>query len=322
MPSGLWKGLFKFPSARAAAVFILLLVVGAILQPRSVGPSALLSVMPFMAILGVASIGQHIAIQQRGFDLSVAGIMSLSAVLVTALPSDNAGFLSVLGYVLFALMCGVLVGCINGVIVSVLGVSPIVTTIGTNALLLGATLVVSGGSASVSPKILTDFANGKIGGVPNTVFVVVAIAVAATFTMERTTFGRKFIAVGVSPAAARALAIPVKAYRVFTYGAAGLFFAAAGVLLAGFLSTPSVFCGNDYMLSTVAAVVVGGNSLAGGRGSSAATVIGAAFLTYMGQLVVSLGLQSSAQYVIEAVIIIAGAGLPQFSSGLSRGVAG
>ncbi len=316
------RQLLRLHPVRAAIMLLLLLIVGAIAVPHSVGASALLSVMPFWAVLTIASLGQHIVIQQRGFDLSVAGAMSIAAVLVTALPQFGADVPHVLGYVLLALAVGVVFGGINGLIVTLLNVPPLVTTIGVNAVLLGLTLYLSGGSASTAPRILTNFAVGRPIGLPDTILVMIVIAAVAIFIMERTVIGRRFIAVGVSAIAANALAIPTRRYVVATYATAGLFFAAAGVMLAGFLSTPSVFAGNDYMLTTVAAVILGGSPLTGGRGSLLATVIGAAFLTYMGQLVISLGFQTAMQYMIEAVIIIAGIGLPNLVRRQSLGARG
>ena len=139
-----------------------------------------------------------------------------------------------------------------------------------------------------------------------------AIVIAALmFIIGRTTIGRRFIAVGVNPLAAHAVAIPVDLYRIGTYVVAGLCYAGAGVMLAGYLSIPTVFCGSPYLLGTAAAVVVGGNSIGGGvRGSVIATVIGAFFLTYLDQLVLAAGFETSMQDIVEALIVVSGVALP------------
>lgn len=297
--------------AKAVLATVALLVIGAFAAPGSVSASGLLSMLPFMAVLGVASIGQHVVIQQRGLDLSAAGALSFAAVLVTALPARDAGVGETLGCVGLALAMGLGAGLLNGIMVSALRVPALVTTIGVNALLIGATLIVSGGTPSSAPAPLGQFALSRSIGVPNTIWVLIGITAVAAFVIARTGIGRRFIAVSVNPAAAYAIAIPVELYRLVTYMFAGLCYALAGVMLAGYLNVPSLFSGNPYMLATVAAVVVGGNSIAGGgRGSVLATVIGAFFLTYLGQLVLSVGFERSMQDIVQAIIVISGVALP------------
>jgi ribose/xylose/arabinose/galactoside ABC-type transport system permease subunit len=136
------------------------------------------------------------------------------------------------------------------------------------------------------------------------------IAAIAIFVLEKTTVGRRFIATSVNPDAAIAVGIPLDGYRVATYTLAGFCYAAAGVLLAGYVLSPTVFSGLPYLLATVAAVVVGGNPIGGGlRGSVAATIVGALFLTYLGQLVLAVGFETSAQNIVQAIIIIASVGV-------------
>lgn len=306
-------------AGKAAIATAALLAVGMLIAPSALSASAFLSMLPFVAILAVASIGQHLVIQQRGLDISIAGVICFAAVIVTALPRSGAGVLAVTGYVIAALAMGLTSGAVTGVIVTFLRVPPLVTTIGVNAVLLGLTLMVSHSIPSQAPPALAEFALGITLGVPDTVWIAALLAAVAIFVLERTVLGRRFIAVSVSPAAAHAVGIPVEIYRVATYMAAGLCYAAAGVLLAGFLSVPNIFCGNPYILASVAAVVVGGNSVAGGaRGSLLATVIGTFFLTFLSQLVLSAGLERSMQNVVQALIVIGGVALPEIARRLRR----
>ena len=295
---------------KLAIATILLFVVGGILAPTSVHADAFLSMLPFMAILALASIGQHVIIQQRGFDLSVGGAISLAAVIVTVLPSPQASALQTAGCVLLALLIGVASGVVNGVIVALLRVPPLVATIGVNAVLIAFTLVISSGSPHTAPPLLSWLTQGRPLIIPNTALIVLIFAILVGLAMERTSVGRRFVALGVSPRAAAASGVPVNLYRIMTFAFAGFCFAASGVLMAGFLQVPSVMSGDRYMLPTVAAVVVGGSAVLDRRASIAATVIGAVLLTYLGQLVVSLGFQQSMQYVVQALIVIASVWLP------------
>ena len=303
----------KKPLSRLWIVVIstaVLIVAGGVMAPSTVSVSALQLMLPFFAILAVASIGQHLVIQQRGLDLSVAGIMSFSAVIVSALPSTEAGVGATLAFVALALAMGFGVGAANGILVALLRVNSLVTTIGMNSLMLGITMYVTSGFSQQAPAPLNKFGISKFLGVPLTIYVMLVLGAIAIFLLEKTTLGRRFIATSVNPDAAIAVGIPLDGYRVATYALAGFCYAAAGVLLAGFVLSPTVFSGLPYLLATVAAVVVGGNPIGGGvRGSVAATIVGALFLTYLGQLVLAVGFETSAQNIVQAVIIIASVGI-------------
>ncbi|MEX0404316.1 ABC transporter permease [Aquibium sp. LZ166] len=293
-----------------SAATALLIVGGGIAAPSTVSLSALQLMLPFFAILAVASIGQHLVIQQRGLDLSVAGIMSFSAVIVSALPGSEAGVAETLAYVALALAMGLGVGTVNGVLVALLRVNSLVTTIGMNTLMLGITMYVTSGFSQQAPPPLNRFGVGKFLEIPLTLYVLIVIAAIAIFLLEKTTIGRRFIATSVNPDAALTVGIPLDAYRVATYALGGFCYAAAGVLLAGYVLSPTVFSGMPYLLATVAAVVVGGNPIGGGlRGSIAATIVGALFLTYLGQLVLAVGFETAAQNIVQAIIIIASVGV-------------
>jgi ribose/xylose/arabinose/galactoside ABC-type transport system permease subunit len=289
---------------------VALVVVGGIAAPSTVSASALQLMLPFFAVLAVASIGQHLVIQQRGLDLSVAGIMSFAAVIVSALPSSDAGVGETLAFVALALAMGLGVGMVNGALVALLRVNSLVTTIGMNSLMLGITMYVTSGFSQQAPPPLNTFGVGKFFGIPLTLYVLIVIAAIAIFILEKTTVGRRFIATSVNPDAAITVGIPLDGYRVATYALAGFCYAAAGVLLAGYVLSPTVFSGMPYLLATVAAVVVGGNPIGGGlRGSVTATIMGALFLTYLGQLVLAVGFETSAQNIVQAIIIIASVGV-------------
>ncbi|WP_193174607.1 ABC transporter permease [Oricola nitratireducens] len=312
LPNSAGNSRIQLPQvAYVATATVVLVAIGGFLAPQSVSLPALLTLLPFMSILGVAAIGQHLVVQQRGFDISVAGIISLSAVIVTNYAERGAGAGPIVVAVLLALAAGAGTGAINGFFVTLLRVPPLVTTIGINALAIGVTVYLSGGVPRAVPDALGTLALGRTLGIPNTFVVMLIIAAIVIFVERRTVIGRQFIAIGTNPSAARVLGVRVTAYSWLTYTAAGLFFALAGVMLSGFVSVPTIMCGNEYMLSTVAAVVVGGNALTGGRASIPATILGAFFLTYLGQLVLSVGFERAVQDVVKATIIILGVALPE-----------
>jgi len=133
------------------------------------------------------------------------------------------------------------------------------------------------------------------------------LLVAAFIT--RTVWGRRFVLVGSSPLAARAAGLPVERYQLSSYAFAGLCYALAGALLSGYLQSPPLLPGNEYLLPSIAAVVLGGTALGGGRGSVIATAGGVLFLTQLEQVISALGAQTSVNYLIQGAIVALGMGL-------------
>ena len=142
-------------------------------------------------------------------------------------------------------------------------------------------------------------------------FVLVIVAAAVIFVLDRTTIGRRFVAVGVESALGPRRGDQGRALSGRHLRSGWPALRRGRRVLAGYVSIPTVFCGSPYLLGSVAAVVVGGNSIAGGgRGSVIATVIGAIFLTYLDQLVLAAGFETSMQDIVEALIVISGVALP------------
>jgi ribose/xylose/arabinose/galactoside ABC-type transport system permease subunit len=301
-------------AAKAFIATALLVLIGGIAAPSTVNSAAILSTLPYFTILAMASIGQHLVIQQRGLDLSTAGIMSFCAVVVTKLPDGSTNLGVVIFYVIAALAVGAAIGAVTGLIVTLLRVPPLVTTIGVNAILFGLTYFVSTGASVQAPMMMVNFFVGRFLFVPVTVWVLLLVAGVTVFVLTFTTVGRRFIAVSVNPAAAHVVGVPLKVYSILTYAIAGFMYAVAAVMLSGYLVSPTVLCGLPYLLGTIAAVVVGGNPLGGvTKGSVVATIIGAFFLTYLAQLVTALGFGGSAEDLADAIIVLSGVALPEIS---------
>ena len=301
-------------AAKAFIATAILVLIGGIAAPSTISSAAILSTLPYFAILAVASIGQHLVIQQRGLDLSTAGVMSFCAVVVTKLPDSSTDTGVVIFWIFAALATGALIGAITGLIVTLLQVPPLVTTIGVNAILFGLTYFVSTGASVQSPPMMVKFFTGSFLYVPTLVWMLILVAGVTVFVLTVTTVGRRFIAVSVNPAAAHVVGVPLKAYTILTYTIAGLMYAIAALMLSGYLVSPTVLCGLPYLLGTIAAVVVGGNPLGGlTKGSVVATVIGAFFLTYLAQLVTALGFGSSAEDLADALIVLGGVALPEIT---------
>jgi ribose transport system permease protein len=316
------RGRARIP--RYSAIWLattLLFAISPLLASGSVSRGALLSMLPFASILAIAGIGQTLVIQQRGLDLSVPGMITLSTILVTKLPNGDGGKLPIA----IAVVAGACVasGALSGFAITMFGVTPLVATLGVNALLTGVVLdITNGASTSSATDGLSRFALAKTVGIPNTTLIAAGSILAVALLFRTSVFGRRFVAVGTSGAAGRAAGVRVKAVEFSTYVLASLTYGAAGILAAGYLGTPGIGAGNDYLLPTIAAVVLGGTSLAGGRGSVLATALGALFLTQLEQVVLGMGAPPSVQLVIQGSIIALGMALRHLPSSGFAGFAG
>jgi ribose transport system permease protein len=286
---------------------VALFVASWLVAPTSLDRGSLLAMLPFAAVLAIAGVGQTLVIMQGGIDLSVAGAISLAVVISTHVPhGDNRLLLPALGLGLVAALAA---GAVNGVLVGRLRLNPIVATLGTNALLYAGVLGISGGSPRRTTDLLQALAGGLTFGVPNSVYVAVVVVAVATVVVKLTVAGRRFEAIGANPVAAAATALPVMRHRAGAYVGAQVLYWLAGVLLAGVIAQPTAFQGDFYLLPSVAAVVLGGTSLLGGRGYLVATAVAALFLSQLDQFVLALGVSFAIRTLVEAAALTLGVAL-------------
>jgi len=275
--------------------------------PSSVTWGALSGSLPFAAIIAIVGLGQLLVVQQGGFDLSLAGGVSLAVVISTHYPQgDNALLLPA---VLIAIACAVVAGVTNGILVSLFRLNAIVATIGVNALLYGAVFAVSGGVPKTTTTLLAAIAGGRVAGLPNTVYFALATLLAFSFVLKKTVPGRRFEAVGANPLAARLVGLRVRLHQLLAYVYAQLLYCMAGLLIASVTREPTAFQGDSLLLPSVAVVVLGGTSLLGGRGFPISTVIAAFFLNQLSQFALAVGVPYSAQTIIQALALGFGIGV-------------
>ena len=301
---------------------ILLFLVSLMVEPDSLSRSSLQGMLPFAAVLAVIALGQTLVVQQAGIDLSVPGTVSLAVILVTYIPDGDSAKL--LPAVLLALLAGLLAGLLNGLVVSRVRMPAIVTTLGTNALLYAVVLGVSGGSPTSTTAAMSAIATGSLLGLPHAVWFAIVLTAATGFLVKRSVAGRRFEAVGDNPVAAGLAGLRVRRHQLAAYVWASVLYTIAGILLGGIVTTPSAFQGDSQLLPSVAAVVLGGTSLLGGKGSPVASVIAALFLSQLNQLVLTLGVNPASSNIVQAVALAAGVAIytinwPAIRARLSRG---
>src|SRR5581483_11479689 len=277
----------------------------------SLDRGVVLTMLPFASALAVASLGQTLVVIQGGIDLSVAGGLSLYVVIVTKYPAgDNARLWPAIA---IAFLAAVAAGAVNGWLIGRMRLNPIVATLGTNALLFGAVLWYSKGIPTTTTARLARFGGGLWLGIPSPLYVAVAVTAIVTAVVKLTAPGRRFEAVGANEVAARTAGLPWKRHRTSAYIWAQLLYCLAAVLHAGIVNQPTAYEGNNYLLPTVAAVVLGGTSLLGGRGNLVESAVAALFLSQLDQFVLALGVTYATRTLVQAAAL--GVGVALFTVG-------
>lgn len=286
---------------------VALAVLGWATGRSSMSHGALLGMLPFASVLAIAALGQTLVVMQGGIDLSIAGTVSLTVVIIThEAYGDNA---KVLPAAALALAAALLAGLLNGFLIGRFRLNAIVATLGTNALLYAGVLGVSGGTPRQTTDLMAKVAGGSLLGIPNAVYFAVVATVVTTFLIKKTVAGRRFEAVGANPLAAWAAGLKVDRFGGGAYVGATLLYWLAGFLLAGIINKPTAFEGDSYVLASVAAVVLGGTSLLGGRGSLVASALAGLFLTQLQQYVLALGETYAVQTLVQAAALAIGVAL-------------
>src|SRR6476620_2630135 len=176
-----------------------------LIAPGSVSRSSIDSLLPFAAILAITAIGQTLVVMLKGIDLSVPGMMTMGALVSTQFAAKNSDNVP-LALAVVALIA-VAVGLVNGLVIAVFSVTPLVATLAMNALLLGAALAYSGGTPTRAPQAVSDFALNKTLGVSNTVWLAVLLALVVLFATSQTVWGRQIVAVGSNETTANAAGV-------------------------------------------------------------------------------------------------------------------
>jgi ribose transport system permease protein len=293
--------------ATAAVATVVLFLASILFASSSLTRGTLLTMLPFAAALAIASLGQTLVVMQGGIDLSVAGGLSLYVVIVTKYPAgDNSRLMAAIG---IAFLAAIGAGSLNGFLIGRMRLNPIVATLGTNALLYGAVLWYTAGIPTTTTAHLARVGGGLWLGIPIPVYIAVAATAVVTAVVKLTPAGRRFEAVGANGTAALTGGVRVKRHRASAYVWAQLLYCLAAVLHAGIVNQPTAYEGNNYLLPTVAAVVLGGTSLLGGRGNLVATAVAALFLSQLDQFVLALGVTYATRTLVQAAALAVGVAL-------------
>ena len=274
-----------------------------IVRPGTVTPLWISNLLLFAAPLGIFAAGQTLVMLTGGIDLSVATVASGSAYLL----ATNAS-LGTPQAVLLGISLGLLVGLANGVGIAIMRVQPLVMTLGTGLMAGGFMIVYSqlmlASQPRIPPIIQTLGATKLWGAIPYDLFVWVPIAVLMIFALRRCGFGRVLYAVGDNRAACELSGVRVWPVLLTAYALCGVLAAIAGIILVGGTNASNLSLADSYLLPSVAAVIIGGTSIFGGRGGYSGSIVGALILTVLTSLLTLLDVTEPVKQILYGAIIL------------------
>jgi ribose transport system permease protein len=301
--------LVKLLGQREASVFLLLFVVAIYLSlssPYFLEARNLLNIGRQFSVVGIVATGEALVIIGGAIDLSVGSVIGLSA--VTAALTAKATSSPTLGLVA-GLAAGGLVGVLNGLLVTRAKINPFIATLGMLSVARGAALLLTGGLPYEFDNWVAFLGSGKIFTVPVSFLLMLLVAVVAHAFASITRWGRNIFAVGDNPRAARLGGINVGGVRRFVFLTSGLLAGLGGIVLAGTLTSANPNLGQGYELDVIAAVILGGAALTGGRGSIFGVMLGAALMGVLRNAFVLLGVSAYWQVVTIGIVVLLAVGI-------------
>ena len=292
----------------AALAAVLLFALGALVRPGFARPDSIAAVLVVASFVGMVAAGQMFVVLIGGIDLSVPWVLNAAAILLatSSLGEDGRAVYALL----LTLGMGLGVGALSGAGIALLGVPPVVMTLAMNGIMQGLTLGLSGGMtcaacASYAPPVVRAAVGGTLLGVPAALWLWLAVALAVSVALSLTAFGRRTYAIGTNARASFLAGINVRAVTVALYALSGLFSAVAGVMLVGFGGQAALGMGEPYLFQSIAAVVIGGVAVMGGRGHYVGVAVGTISLVTLVSVLMALNMPEYGRSIIYGVIILA-----------------
>ena len=306
--SQIFRFLRRFDPAVTTAFgcILLLLVVGGTYSSNFLSPEYLLQQLKVASFLGIIATGMMMIILLGQIDLSVPWVVTVGAMMSCAVVGH--GTVGAILAIPFGILCGVAIGLVNGFGVAYLRIPSMIITLATNAVAQGLMVVYTGGFSpqdSASPAMRYLATGFVIPGLPNSVVCWAIVGAIAVFLLTRTTFGRAIYGIGNRERAAYLSGINTRRIVMTAFGISGGLAALGGVLLAGYASKAAQSMGDAYLLPAIAAVVLGGTSILGGRGSYLGTVAGVMLITLLQSILSVMQMPEFGRQIIYGVVIIA-----------------
>lgn len=304
--------LAKRASRQAGLVgVVLVLVLGfGLARPIFLEGGNLLNILLQSSVVGLLALGQTFVLITGGIDLSIGSIVAVTAVSSGLLSLHNPPLVAVVGGV----AVGALAGLLNGLLITLTEITPFVVTLGTMSIYAGLALIIAGGQAVYGiPDGFQDVLAGGVAGIPIPVVLLVLFTALGALTLKYTKFGEYLLAIGGNAEVARLAGIPVRRYTTLAYVMSGAAAGLAGAVLAARLGAADPTLGQDLLLTAIAAAVMGGTKLAGGEGSMFGAAVGALLIATLTAGLTTLNVQAFYQQVAVGSAIILALLIDQFA---------
>ncbi|BCH33481.1 ABC transporter permease [Mesorhizobium sp. L-8-10] len=289
----------------AFGCIILLLLLGSLYSRSFLSPEYLLQQLKVASFLGVIATGMMLVILLGQIDLSVPWSVATGAMMACA--AAAYGPVGVALAIPFGILCGIAIGVVNGLGVAYLRIPSMIVTLGTNAVAQGVMVVYTGGFSpqDSATQAMRYLATGSlIPGIPNAVIIWALVGAATVFLLARTGFGRAVYGIGNRERAAYLSGVDTRRVVMIAFALAGGLSAFGGVLLAGYASKAAQSMGDAYLLPAIAAVVLGGTSILGGRGSYLGTVAGVILITLLQSILSVMQMPEAGRQITYGLVII------------------
>lgn len=322
-----WLGTWREQRQRLIAVrlgqgggllilYLALIIWFARTSPYFLSVSNFLNIGTNIAYIGIMAVLMTLVILSGGFDLSVGAVVALTGVTVAQLVDAgwNVWLATAVG-----LAVGPLVGLTNSMLITRVGINPLITTLGMLSIVRGLAFVLTGGlTGAILDESFAFLGRGRLFGIPFPIVVFAIVFLAAWFALRFTTFGRAIYAVGGNAEAARLAGIDTKLIHVVVYTLSGLAAAVAGIILASQLGAGAPQAATGIELSVIAAVILGGTSLSGGRGGVWGTILGILILGTLNNGLALLSVSSFYQDVARGLVLLFAVALDQLTARQAR----
>jgi erythritol transport system permease protein len=318
---------------RAFIALAVLIIVFALLSDSFLTVNNLITMTKHVAYNAILALGMLFVILKGGIDLSVGSTVGLSGiiagVLLEGLQIDSLNVVlypAVWVVVLASLAIGTIVGFINGILVTRFNVAPFIATLGMLYVARGAALLISngttyprlGGNPELGNTGFGVIGGGRLLGVPNGIWIMIVFALVAMFVLRKTPFGRWVYATGGNERAAELAGVPVRRVKLWVYMISGFCAATAGIILTSELTSAAPQLGESFELNAIAAVVIGGAALTGGRGNVRGVLLGAFVIGFLSDGLVIVGVSTFWQILIKGAVIILAVMLDQAQQRIKR----
>ena len=305
-PASRWSRLMDSSVGRnlgLVGVLVILCIIGVITADTFATRSNVLTILTSSSVIGVITVGATFVIIGGGIDLSVGKVMALASVWATTAQTQSYGpWVMVLCAVLVGMGCGL----VNGLLIAYGRVVPFIATLAMLITAQGLAERISGKQSQiVTQQAINDIATTRWFGVPVLVYIFAAVVVVGWIVLNRTTFGRRTFAIGGNAEAARLAGVDVRRHTAALYVVSGLCAGIAAIMIASLTTTGSSTHGTLYELDAIAAVIIGGTLLTGGRGTLVGSILGVLVFTTITNLFVLNNLATEVQNIAKGVIIVA-----------------